>query len=222
MNPSLPRLRIGTTQALARHVARQLDNLFPDQELDADIAQVSGLLPGALARMAPLLEAIRNFTPGHFDHFNSLQYSSFLYLLANEHWRSGGDSTLSERLFCLNRALNAIDLFYSVGMPEVFFLSHGLGATLGNARYGNRLVIFQNVTVGRVGDDRPQIGDDVVLYPGAVVTGKAVIGHRSVVGAGTVLHGVAVPDDTVATMRDGRIDLRPRGQRDFIGHYLRP
>jgi len=219
--PTSPVLRIGDPTALTRYVAAQLNNLFPDQGMEADIALLAPSLPRALQRMAPLLEAIRNFKPGFFDHFNSLQYASFLYLLANEHWRRAADVALSERLFCLNRALNAIDLFYSVRMPEVFFLSHGLGATLGNASYGNRLVVFQNVTVGRVGDDRPAIGDDVVLYPGAIVTGRSTIGHRSVVGAGTVLHGVDVPDDTVATMREGALSLRPRGSRDFIGHYLR-
>ena len=218
---TLPSLRIGTLDALARHVATQLNNLFPDQGLEADIARLGVTLPAAVQRMAPLLSAIRNFKPGLFDHFNSLQYASFLYVVANEHWRSGGDLTLAERLFCLNRALNAIDLFYSVTMPEVFFLSHGLGATLGNASYGNRLVVFQNVTVGRVGDDRPIVGCDVVLYPGAIITGRTTIGHRSVVGAGSVLHGVEVPDDTVATMREGKLQLRPRGSRDFIGHYLR-
>lgn len=217
----LPTLRIDSPLALTRYVATQLNNLFPDKGLEADIALLAPTLPRAMQRMAPLLDAIRNFRPGFFDHFNSLQYASFLYLVANEHWRSGGDVTLSERLFCLNRALNSIDLFYSVKMPEIFFLSHGLGATLGNASYGDRLVVFQNVTVGRVGDDRPVIGDNVVLYPGAIVTGRAKVGHRCVIGAGTVLHGVDVPDDTIVTMREGKVQLRPRGSRDFIGHYLR-
>jgi len=222
MNIKLLRLRIGSIDTLTRYVATQVNNLFPDKGVDNDIEQIAGLVPKALERMLPILESVLNYTPGFFDHFNSLQYASFLYLLSNEQWLSNRDETiLAERLFCLNKALNTIDLFYSVKMPEIFFLSHGHGVTLGNVTYGNRLVIFQNVTVGRVGSHRPCIGNNVVLYPGAVVTGKSVIGNGCVIGAGSVLHGVEIPDNTVAIMRFGELKLKPIGTRKYICLYLR-
>lgn len=221
MSINLPDLRIGSIEALTRYVATQINNLFPDKGVENDILQLAGLIPKALDRMRPILESVRNFTPNFFDHFHSLQYASFLYLLSNEQYRSNGEITLAERLFCLNRTLNTIDLFYSVTMPEIFFLSHGHGVTLGNVTYGNRLVIFQNVTIGRVGSHRPCIGDNVVLYPGATITGKSVIGNGSVVGAGSVLHGIEVPENTIAVMRFGQLDLKPIGERNYINLYLR-
>jgi serine O-acetyltransferase len=213
-------LRAGSITALVQYVAKQLDSLVPGDGLDADVEQVSATVPRALERLRPILSVVRNFEPNSFDHLNSLQYATFLYLLSNEQWRTKPGDAIADRLFCLNRALNSIDLFYAVQMPEVFFISHGLGTVLGNASYGDRLVVFQNVTVGRVGDDRPQIGAEVVLYPGAVVTGRAVVGAGSVVSAATVVHGVTVPPGTVVKSHRGELVFRPR-TRDILSLYLR-
>ncbi len=220
MNPPAFALRAGTRHALGRHVAVQLNNMFPAEGLEPDAEKVHAILPRALDRLRPILASVRSFSPESFNHFNSLQYATFLYLLGNEHWRTGVVDSLSDRLFCLNRALNSIDIFYTVEMPEVFFLSHGLSTVLGNAAYGNRLVVFQNVTVGRLGDERPTVGSNVVLYPGAVVTGASVIGHNSVVAAGTVVHGRQVPDNTVAMTRGTALVFKPR-ERDYADLYFR-
>ncbi|HSV84361.1 MAG TPA: hypothetical protein VLK85_34610 [Ramlibacter sp.] len=205
--------------ALALYVARQLESFFPRGGIDADAQRIAAALPRVLQRLEPILRAVKGFRTGTFQLFHSLQYATFLYLLANEQWNTGGDRGLPERLFLLNRALNAIDLYPAVELPEVFFISHGLGTVLGNVPYGNRLVFFQNVTVGRVGDARPVIGNNVVLYPGAVVSGRTVIGDHCVVAAGTVLHDVSVPDHSMARMEDGKLAIRPIA-RDYIGLYL--
>lgn len=214
-------LRTGTADRLAGHVAMQLANLFPDESMDADVDSLLQVVPRALERMRPILAAVRNFDPGHFNHLNSLQYTSFLYLLANERWRAGARDALAERLFCLNRTLNAVDLFYAVELPQVFFVSHGLCAVLGRATYGDRLVFFQNVTVGRVGNESPVLGRDIVLFPGAQVTGNSIIGDRCAVSAGTHVHGLTVPDDMVVFGGPQGIVLKPR-RKDYIGLYLRP
>lgn len=218
-------LAIGSASKLAAHVARQLDQLMPHSSQAADMAQLMPHINPALLRLRPVLAAVRAFDASHFNHFNALQYASFLYLLANQVWRQthadGSQVVLADRLFCLNRALNAIDLFYAVQMPEVFFLSHGLGTVLGQADYGERLVVFQNVTVGRVGDARPRIGSNVVLYPGAVVTGASVIGDGCVVSAGTVVHGVQVPANMLVLSQAGALCFVPR-RKDYSGLYLNP
>lgn len=214
------KLCIGNMMDLTRYLAKQLDHLAPAEDVEADTVRLAEIFPRALERMRPILEAVRSFDPTTFDHFNSLQHATLLYLLANEAWRCDPADRLADRLFCLNRAMHSIDLFYAVQMPEVFFISHGLGAVLGNATYGNHLVIFQNVTVGRVGEDRPIIGKNVTLFPGAVVTGNAVIGDNSVIAAGTVVHGASVPDNTIAKVVGGEFGLFPR-KRDFSSLYFR-
>lgn len=215
------KLRAGDVIDLTRYVAAQLHNMFPADGMKQDVEMMIDIMPRALERMRPILGAVRAFEPDTFNHFNSLQYATFLYLLGNEHWRVEPSSLIADRLFCLNRALNAMDLFYGIEMPEVFFVSHGVGAVLGNATYGNRLVFFQNVTVGRVGDSRPTIGENVVLYPGATITGRSEIGNNSVVTAGAVVHGISVPDNVVVMLSGSELVFRPL-KRDYISLYLRP
>ena len=213
-------LRIGKSTDLARYLAKQADNLFPSSDLALDVDALAQVVPTALERMRPIVAAVRNFTPNYFDHLNSLQHTSFLYLAANEIFKLSGPCELAERLYCTNRALHSIDLYYKVTMPEVFFLSHGLGAVLGNTRYGNYIVIFHNVTVGRVGDARPTIGNNVVLYPGVTVTGSSVVGDNCVISAGVVLNNLDIPDNSTVRMLGGQIVLAQR-KRDISELYFR-
>ena len=63
------------------------------------------------------------------------------------------------------------------------------------ARLGKNCILYQNVTIG--GKDfpnysenpsrYPQIGDNVVIYPGAFIIGPVKIGKNSVIGANTVV-----------------------------------
>lgn len=206
-------------QVLAYYVAKQLDAMFPCAGVESDAQSIKKILPAAINRLRPILQAVRCFNSLWFEYFNSLQYSTFLYILANEHSKTGSDLMLSDRLFYLNRALNSIDLFYAVKMPEVFFISHGLGTVLGNAAYGNRLVVFQDVTVGRVADARPVIGDNVILYPGVIITGESIIGHDCVVSAGVVLHNTVVPGGVIVKMEAGKL-MFEENKKNLISLYL--
>lgn len=215
------RLRLETAPRLCTYVATQLNSTFPDAGIDADVQRLMPVLGTALERMRPMLSAVRAFQPDAFDHLHSLQYCAFLYLLSNEYRRVSTDDGVADRLFGLNRMLNAIDLYHGITLPEVFFISHGLGAVLGNAQYQPRLVVFQNVTVGRVGDDRPALGRDVTLYAGATLTGRTRVGDRCAIGAGVVLHNATVPDDSVAFGSGDGVTIRPR-HKDYAALYFRP
>jgi serine O-acetyltransferase len=204
---------------MARYVARQLDNMFPADSFEADLAAVEPSVGPALERMRPILAALRIYEPDRFDHFHSLAYASFVYLLSTE-VVARGDAVMGDRLFCLNRALNAIDLYHAVKLGEVFGIGHSLGTVLGNAVYGTKIIICQNVTVGRVADNRPTLGDRVLLYPGCSVTGRSVVGDNCVISAGVAVHNMDVPSNTLVTQKAGEVVLQPL-ERDFIGLFLR-
>lgn len=214
------KLIAGSMTKLAHYVAVQLHQMFPFGGVEQDIDAILDVMPQALERMRPILNTVKAFEPEVFNHFNSLQYATFLYFLGNEHWKRCSSTAMVDRLFCLNRMLNAMDLFCGVEMPEIFFISHGVGSVLGNATYGNQLVFFQNVTVGRVGDNRPTIGENVILYPSVVVTGCSEIGDNSVVSAGVVIHNISVPDNVVVTCNDSQVVFQSR-KRDYLSLYLR-
>lgn len=55
------------------------------------------------------------------------------------------------------------------------------------SRIGRNFTIFQNVTVGYSNGGKPQIGDNVTIYSGAVVIGPIKIGDNVEIGANAVV-----------------------------------
>ena len=177
-------LSLGSPATLLDYVCRQLDNLFPDGQLEAGRPALQSALPTALQRLSHCIDAVRWWPQGTFDHLHSSQYTTFLYFLANTLWRAGSERAVCNKLFGLNKALNGIDLFYEIEMPEVFFIGHSVGIVLAKARYGNRLVLYQNSTVGKNHGAAPSLGDGVVLYPNSAIIGRCEIGDGSVIAQG--------------------------------------
>jgi serine O-acetyltransferase len=121
---------------LLRYVVRQLDHFFPDNAAGVQDA-VDAHLDAALIRLERCINEVRMWKPGQFDALHSSQYTIFLYCLANSLWRSGGSTDSNMRvctkLFLLNKALNGIDCFYEIELPEVFFIGHSVGIVLAKA-----------------------------------------------------------------------------------------
>lgn len=71
---------------------------------------------------------------------------------------------------------------------------------------GKNCIIYQNVTLGKkgtfyldegnIGDDYPNIGDNVIIYAGAVIVGNIKIGNNVIVAANAVVT-TDVPDNSV-------------------------
>ncbi|HEX7580309.1 MAG TPA: serine acetyltransferase [Thermoanaerobaculia bacterium] len=99
-----------------------------------------------------------------------------------------------------------IDIHPGAAIGEAFFIDHGTGVVIGEtARIGNRVRIYQGVTLGAKSfpkDDRgvpikgvdrhPIVEDDVVIYAGATILGRVTIGRGASIGGNVWLtHGVA-------------------------------
>jgi serine O-acetyltransferase len=86
-------------------------------------------------------------------------------------------------------------------------LPHPAGVVIGaGARIGERVTIYQHVTVGRARREAsfPVIGDDVVIFPNAVVVGGISVGARAVIGAGAVVIA-DVPEGAVVAGNPARV-----------------
>ena len=125
----------------------------------------------ALQRLPHCINAVRLWPLDEFDHLHSSQYTTIPYFLANSLWhtgadralpRTGAERALCHKLFGLNKALNGIDLFYEIDMPDTFFIGHSVGIVLAKASYGERLVLYQGCTVGKNHGQAPVIGAGVV------------------------------------------------------------
>ena len=206
--------------ALLRYVERQLGHFFPDEAPGVRAAIDAGLDP-ALARLQRCIDAVRLWPRGEFDVLHSSQYTTFLYFLANTLWRAGIERPLCNKLFGLNKALNGIDLFYEIEMPEVFFIGHSVGIVLAKARYGERLVLYQNCTVGKNHGDAPVLGEGVVLYPNSAVIGRCEIGAGSVIAQGVGVVNRDTPGDCMVFRGEaGGLVFKPPKRRVTADLFL--
>lgn len=120
-----------------------------------------------------------------FNHLHGDHYASYLYYLSNTAHRAG-DAELAQQLFLLNKALHGADLFYAVDLPDIFLLVHPVGTVLGNARYADYFVAYQNCGVGSLEDGiYPTFAGENVLFARSSVLGNSTIGRNVVVGANT-------------------------------------
>ncbi|RJG07918.1 hypothetical protein D3870_08015 [Noviherbaspirillum cavernae] len=175
----------------------------------------------ALTRLERCINAVRMWTPERFNYLNSSQYCIYLYYLANTIWCNERDPAVPTRLFCLNKALNAIDLFYEIEMPEVFFIGHSVGIVLAKATYGNHLVLYQNSTVGKNHGIAPVIGDGVVMYPNTAIIGRCHVASGTVLAQGTSIINHDTPGDCMAFNGDNGVPTFKPAKRAVLEDIFR-
>ena len=132
------------------------------------------------------------------------EYTTFLYYLSNQAWIDD-KLEIAELIYLLNRRLNNFDCFYTRQMPAVFHLEHPLGSVLGQASFGEYLVVYQGVSVG--GDLKlryPKFGDGVALFAKSSVIGASKIGSNCAIGAGVQVYGLTIPSHTAVSLRDAQ------------------
>lgn len=215
MPPSLQFSSSLDVVALTGFVNRLLDNLLPDgQSLEYPIDE---LMPEALERVEHCFSNIhRKYYATaqrvEFNHLNSDHLATFLYFIANSAWRRHGDGTVPTKLFYLNKILHGLDLFYSVQLPEIFLFSHPVGSVIGNAQYGNYLVIYQNCTIGSDKGIYPRLGEGVVLYARSAVIGDCTVGTNVVFAANSFLVNTDVPSGSLVLGQYPQHRLAPNTQ----------
>ena len=206
--------------ALLRYLERQLTNLFPD-DAPGVRETIDTHLDEALHRLERCINAVRLWREGEFDVLHSSQYTIFLYYLANTLWHHGADPRLCTKLFLLNKALNGIDCFYEVELPEVFFIGHSVGIVLAKAQYGNHLVLYQNSTVGKNHGVAPVLEDGVVLYPNSAVIGRSRVRAGSVIAQGVSVVNRDTEGDCLVFQRAGGDLVFKPPQRSVLADIFR-
>lgn len=96
----------------------------------------------------------------------------------------------------LAHSATGIDIHPGAQIGHSFFIDHGTGVVIGEtAVIGNRVRLYQAVTLGakrfEVGEDgglakgqprHPRLEDDVVVYAGATILGRIIIGQGASIG----------------------------------------
>lgn len=210
-----------TRSDLIAYTCAQVANLVPDGRDEPLRSLVGAHVDEALARLKGCIDQVRWWTPDQFNYLHSSQYCIYLYYLANTIWRNGGDAGACTRLFLLNKALNGIDLFYEIEMPKVFFIGHSVGIVLAKATYGERMVLYQNSTVGKNHGDAPVLGDGVVMYPNTAIIGRCKVGDGTILAQGVSVINRDTPGDCVAYPGTGGDLVFKPSKRDVMADIFR-
>jgi len=120
-------------KGLAEYLSKQLNSLFPDNEIRPSILQ--SFIKKAVERMEYCFSKvnIKYFFNGEnvlFNHLNTDQYAMFLYYLSNTIWTKEKDDVLASKVYYLNKSLNGLDAFYEIILPDIFILTHPVGTVL--------------------------------------------------------------------------------------------
>lgn len=183
---------------LVSYVSMQIGYFFPDgnQEYEADIKLH---IDSVMDRVSFCFSAVKNRyfqMEGQpiFNHLHSDHYSMFLYFLSNTLYKEDTNTRLCEKLFYLNKALNGIDVFYEVELPDIFLFCHPLGTVLGRAKYDNYFLVNQECTIGAAREAEagrksvyPIIGEYCALYKGASILGNCNVGDNCKISAHSLL-----------------------------------
>lgn len=116
-------------------------------------------------------------------------------------------------------SITGIDIHPGAAIGESFFIDHGTGVVIGETCViGDRVRIYQGVTLGAKSfpldkDGKPIKGvprhpiveDEVIIYSGATILGRVVIGKGSVIG-GNVWLTRGVPPGSVVSQTGTRAD----------------
>ena len=115
-----------------------------------------------------------------------------------------------------------IDIHPGARIGEKFFIDHGTGVVIGETSViGDRVRIYQGVTLGAKSfpldgkgnpikgiDRHPIVEDDVVIYSGATILGRIVIGRGASIGGNVWVTRNVPPGGRVAQaeLRQGRFE----------------
>ena len=203
-----------TRSDLSAYVTAQIANFFPDGSRDVRQA-IDRDMDEAIARIIRCINGVRMWRENEFDYLHSSQYTIFLYYLANTIWRNRQDDRLATKLFCLNKALNGIDCFYAIEMPDIWFIGHSVGIVFARATYANYLAVYQNATVGKNNGRAPVLHEGVVLYPNSAIIGDCCVRPRTYVGQGQRIIDADTPGDCLA-YNDGPRIVFKAPKRDIL------
>jgi len=151
----------------------------------------------------------------YFHPFHSGQYTIFLYLLSRMLFLQSR-LVLADKVYCLNKALNGVDLYHEIELPEIFGLDHPIGTVLGRAKYSDFFYFSQNCTVGNNHGLYPSFGRNVTLLAGAMVIGNCKVGDNCIISAKTFVKDQDIPSNSLVFGTSPKLAIKTKDESYFL------
>ena len=167
---------------LEDYLKNQLLSFYPDTKKSTDLKPY---LTKALDRVEYCFSKIKNKyyrknNEPFFNHLHSDQYAKFLFFISREAFLNS-DESIYIKCSYLNKALNGIDLYGHVKMPNIFLLSHPIGTILGRANYKDYLIIGEASFNGPYED--PSFSEKTACFANSSIIGDVTTEQNSIFGA---------------------------------------
>jgi len=186
---------------LQQYVSKQLNYFFPDNNL-IDLGKFDSVFDLTINRIEHCFQHMvyeRYNKNGQtiLNHLYSDQYLIFLWFLANTLWKEGADPKVASKLYYLNKSLHTFDCMYDTELPNIFFISHGIGTMLGKAKYEEYVSAMHGCTVGSQNGNYPKFGKRVTLTSHSSVIGNCLIGENVSISNNTSVFERDIPPNTL-------------------------
>lgn len=101
--------------------------------------------------------------------------------------------------------LYGLDIGLNAKIGHNLLLPHSFGVVIGNrVSIGDNCIIYQGVTIGKKNGLYPKIGNNVIIYPSAVIVGDVNINDNAVIGAGSIVLN-DVPENAIVAGNPAKI-----------------
>ena len=206
-----------STSEISHLTSHQLNTFFP---LGKSVFLNESIVNLAIDQTRFNISKITAWMHGDFNPLITWQYATYLYHLSRLCYLHNHEVQISDKIFCLNKMLNSLELFYKTLLPDPFFISHTIGTVFANASYSSHFVVHQNCTIGRSGNKIPKIMNSVVLFPGSSIIGDCKIGSNVVVRPGVQVVNTNIPSNSVVSSSSGgSYDIKPLDYL-YTNHYF--
>ena len=151
-----------------------------------------------------------------FSPFHSVQYSIYLYYLANTIFREKGNNDLSTKIYYLNKVMNCVDWYYEISLPDIFCAEHPVGSVMGRATYSNKFFFYQGCTVGGSNGKYPVLGENLIMYSNTTILGNSLIGSNVVLSSGTLIVDEEIPKNSIVFGRSPNLTIKQKSEEEIL------
>lgn len=142
-------------------------------------------------------------------------HASWLHRVAHGLWKRK-HLTLARMISHVGRFLTGVEIHPGATIGRRFFIDHGSGVVIGEtAEVGDDVLMYQGAVLGGTSSERtkrhPTIGSGVVIGAHAIILGNIYVGDGSKVGSGSVVIE-SVPAGSTVIGVPGRV-VRINGRR---------
>jgi len=103
------------------------------------------------------------------------------------HYYLNGNENIANLFSNLGTFLSGFEIYYSAKIGKNLKINHGIGTVIGaRTEIGDDCLIHQGITIGDKNGGRPTLKNNIIIYPGAKLIGKIVVGNNVIIATNAV------------------------------------